>query len=308
MVLSLVLSGLSFGTALSADMPLDQKMQQSVVLFVGNASSVVHNSNKPIDASNKDIKPVIVDGRTLVPVRFISENMGARVDWDGATSTVNIIYADTKIRLKLGEKFIYVNDKANALDVPAQIVGGRTLIPLRAMSESLGKTVFWDSRGLIVLSDTAVFDANNDKASIDKIIQYFKDDTKEIIKYYVATTGDDSAAGTLAAPFKTIDKARSVVKPILAAGQKQNIEVIVRGGIYSPEKPIVLDDTDSGNNWYTVTYKNYPGEEAVITNAKTLTGWTLYKDNIYKVNVGGNFSPNCIYEGNETAMMARTPG
>lgn len=90
-----------------------------------------------------DQPPVYKDGRVLVPLRGVFEEMGAIVEWDAPTRTVSAGSGSTDIRLVVGARTAWVNGVPTTLDVPAQIVGGRTMVPLRFLSESLGATVLW---------------------------------------------------------------------------------------------------------------------------------------------------------------------
>ena len=86
-----------------------------------------------------DVPPTILNGRTLVPIRIISETLGAQVDWDSATKTVNISYYNDKIVLKIDDKNAYINDTIVELDVTAKTIKGRTMVPIRFISEALGQ-------------------------------------------------------------------------------------------------------------------------------------------------------------------------
>lgn len=88
--------------------------------------------------------PVIVDGRTLVPVRGVFEALGAEVEWIGETSQVVVTAGETTITLTLDSEEYYVNGEVKTLDVPAQLMNDRTMVPLRAISESLGCNVDWN--------------------------------------------------------------------------------------------------------------------------------------------------------------------
>ena len=80
----------------------------------------------------------------MVPLRAIFEALGASVEWDDATKTVTSVKGDTTVKLTIGNAAITVNGEDKALDVPAQIVDSRTLVPVRAIAESFGCDVAWD--------------------------------------------------------------------------------------------------------------------------------------------------------------------
>lgn len=102
-----------------------------------------------------DQPPVLANERTLVPFRAIFEKLGANVDWSGETQTVTAVKGETEITLKIGESAIYVNGEKKELDVALQIVNDRTLVPVRAISESLGCEVGWDGNTKTVIIKTA---------------------------------------------------------------------------------------------------------------------------------------------------------
>lgn len=92
-----------------------------------------------------DVPPLIENGRTLVPLRRIFESLGALVGWDNTTQTVTATKGNIQIKLQIGGQSAFKNGAAVRLDVPAKIIGGRTLVPLRFVSESLGAQVGWDN-------------------------------------------------------------------------------------------------------------------------------------------------------------------
>lgn len=90
-----------------------------------------------------DVAPTTIDSRTMVPVRKIFEALGAKVDWDEKTQTITGTNADTIVILKIDSKDAIVNNEHKTLDVPATYMDGRTLVPTRFISESLGAKVEW---------------------------------------------------------------------------------------------------------------------------------------------------------------------
>lgn len=90
-----------------------------------------------------DQPPMIKSGSTLVPLRGIFEALNTDITWDGATQTVYAKRGTTSIVLTIGNEFALVNGKKVILAQKAQIINGRTMVPLRFVSEALGSDVLW---------------------------------------------------------------------------------------------------------------------------------------------------------------------
>lgn len=103
-----------------------------------------------------DAKPFIdsKSSRTLVPLRFISEKLGANVEWDQASQTVKIDKDGKKISLKVGEKEATIGDSNYALETPAIIKEERTFVPLRFISRAFDALVRWDGKQRLVTVET----------------------------------------------------------------------------------------------------------------------------------------------------------
>ena len=91
-----------------------------------------------------DQKPIIENGRTLVPLRAIFEKIGATVEWNGDTQTVTAIKDDVSISLTIDNTTAYKNGQTITLDVPAKIINGRTLVPVRFVADCFGVDVQWN--------------------------------------------------------------------------------------------------------------------------------------------------------------------
>ena len=98
-----------------------------------------------------DEPPFIEDGRTLVPLRAIFEALEAKVDWQGETQTITAIKGELKIILQINSDKMYVGNQVKVLDVPAKLVGTRTFVPARAVSEAFGCDVDWDGNTQTVI-------------------------------------------------------------------------------------------------------------------------------------------------------------
>lgn len=91
-----------------------------------------------------DQPPIIQYGRTLVPLRAIFEALGADVEWDQATRTASAVRGNIAVSLTIDSNILNRNGEAIILDVPAQLVNDRTLVPARAIAEAFGADVDWD--------------------------------------------------------------------------------------------------------------------------------------------------------------------
>ena len=110
-----------------------------IKMTIDSLTAFVNGESKTLDAA-----PIIRNSRTMLPVRFVAENLGATVGWDDATKTVSVKSADTTIEIVIGAATAKVNGAEIALDSPAFIENSRTYLPVRVVAENLGATVSWD--------------------------------------------------------------------------------------------------------------------------------------------------------------------
>ena len=101
-----------------------------------------------------DQPPIIQDGRTLVQLRTIFEALGAEIDWNGYTQTITAIADNKTVIMQIGRSTYTVNGEEKTLDVPPQIINGRTLVPARAVAESFGADVVWNDNTQTVIITT----------------------------------------------------------------------------------------------------------------------------------------------------------
>lgn len=114
-------------------------------LSIGSPNAYQDGNMVKIDSNDESVAPVIVNDRTLVPVRFIAESFGLNADYDSAARTVTLKNSSYDISLKIDDTNYSVNGTSAALDVPAAIMNDRTMIPLRAMAEAIGKNVYYEN-------------------------------------------------------------------------------------------------------------------------------------------------------------------
>jgi len=136
-----------------------------------------------------DVDPIIVDDRTLVPMRVIFEGLGADVTWDQATSTATATKEGHVVTITNGSNIANVAGAEVELDVAATIIDGRFLVPIRFVAESFGARVNWDpfarivdiTPGRIVAKPDGDVEAKDGNAKIDgcKYSSYYNDEIGE---------------------------------------------------------------------------------------------------------------------------------
>jgi|GEM_PF-2117385 len=154
----------------------------NITLQIGNTTATVYGKQAVLDAA-----PVIIDGRTMVPIRFIAESLNCTVDWDAQNKTVTILRYKNfgvsgavsegvsennfgkRVILQIGKNAVAVDDitydtvttypkgfdllkSTNAVQIDAApvIINGRTLVPIRVIAENLNCKVDWDAQSKTV--------------------------------------------------------------------------------------------------------------------------------------------------------------
>ncbi len=101
-----------------------------------------------------DVQPEIVDDRVMVPMRTIFETFGAKVKWDSDTQTITAKKKSKTIQMTIGSSDMTKNDETYSFDVSPIIEDGRTLVPIRAISDMLGLDVEWNEKNNTVTITT----------------------------------------------------------------------------------------------------------------------------------------------------------
>lgn len=121
-----------------------------------------------------DTPPVIKNGRTLIPVRAISEGLGAEVKWNAEENKVTITKDGKEIVLQLGSNIAYINGVETQLDVPAETMNNRTIVPLRFIAESLGLKVEWNQENETIEvedEDQTIEDTTTEDSTADSQVE-----------------------------------------------------------------------------------------------------------------------------------------
>lgn len=130
-----------------------------LTMRIDDPGMTVNGSEQPIDDGGT--APVIVNGRTLVPVRAIIEAMGGEAAWDGDARTAILTYGKDEVRLTIESETAYLNGAPQTLDVLPVIINDRTMLPIRFIAESFKFEVDWDSTTRTVTIAKAVSSATD---------------------------------------------------------------------------------------------------------------------------------------------------
>ncbi len=123
------------------------KTRRTVLFTIGESTYYVNGQRRTMDTT-----PIIVEARTLLPIRFAAESLGARVSWDDKERKVTIRQNGNVVELWIGENMARVNGRGQMIDPdnpnvkPIVVAPGRTMLPLRFIAESLGYQVDWDAQ------------------------------------------------------------------------------------------------------------------------------------------------------------------
>lgn len=170
----------------------------SVPTMANDSVTVYSNGNLVAD------KGVIVDGRTLVPVRGVFEYMGYTVEWDNDTKTAQLTSSDgsTVITLTNGKDTFTINEDTITPDVPQQIIESRFMLPLRAVGEAVNAQVDWNGESktaYIISQNSDVIESTTETATEETTESNTEVTTKtEVI-------GNTTITSKMNVPFVTIE-------------------------------------------------------------------------------------------------------
>lgn len=173
---------------LSATSVFADKSDVIVSLQIDNPTMCVNGVEAEIDVGRRTM-PVVINGRTLVPIRAIIEAFGGEVGWDDASQSVLLAMEDDSIKLTINSSSAVLNGKHVTLDVAPTVINGRTMLPIRFVAEGFNLGVAWDagSQTVSIIRDTfnkneytALMNALPDYSgapytTINNNIPYFKD-------------------------------------------------------------------------------------------------------------------------------------
>lgn len=150
----------------------DYIRRASAVMAIDNPVAMLEGDAVLVDENNENVYPIIVNNKTLIPVRFLAESTGALVRWMEESSTANIMLGTKTIRITEGSKTMIVGKERVELEVPAQTINDRMYVPLRDIVEALEMQCAWLDPG-VILFGTNVLSFNLMPDVIDYLERFY---------------------------------------------------------------------------------------------------------------------------------------
>lgn len=148
----------------------EKKETELIVLKPGKNTANKDGENVLIDINDPEVAPVIENNRVMLPLRFLSESIGASVSWDEETRTANISKKGKTVSVVPGFAEYTINGKTYPMDTPAKIENGRILVPVRMISEALDKRVLWENE-MVWLSDYEYNITEETKTKVEEMLK-----------------------------------------------------------------------------------------------------------------------------------------
>jgi len=148
MLLSLILFFL-IGTSTMAAEDDYWKDNVQIILQIDNPYMYENGFAQELDPGI-GTKPLIRDGKTLLPIASIIKAFGGEVKWEGKEQKVTLVLGDKKVEMWIGKKNALVNGVSNTLDVAPQIINSKTMVPLRFASDKLGVKLIWHGASQVI--------------------------------------------------------------------------------------------------------------------------------------------------------------
>ena len=285
-----------------------------IIVFISSTTVLASNNkiNVVLDGNEIqfDTEPIMIDGRVMIPIRQVVESLGASITWENDTKTIITILFGSVIVFQIDNPYAFGYYGTIELDVPPQIINGRTLIPIRFLVENSGCNVEWDVVSNTVyiktpfknilleenveniilgnevtipaeykIIDFAVGDLNNDNLN-DLAVVIDKDDLQEM--RYICILLQNSNGEYVVKHKNT--------KLLL----KRNVNKDPFDEIKIKDGNLIINESSLGNYWNFKYAFGYVGEEFVL-NSSTVVSTIMYEDELeVKAENSRNFSDNYV--------------
>lgn len=137
--LLLLIIGIFFMGSFTSSFATSEDVNVNVLMTLDSEWAMINSEPFKLEQA-----PIVIGGRTMVPLRFITEALGLEITWEAETRSVLVEKDGSIIRLFIDSHKAELNGKIIEVEVPPTILNGRTLVPVRFVSEVLGYTVGWE--------------------------------------------------------------------------------------------------------------------------------------------------------------------
>ncbi|SFS72989.1 copper amine oxidase N-terminal domain-containing protein [Paenibacillus sp. BC26] len=275
------------------------------ILEIGGSKMIFNGKQEEIDPGYKT-SPVLMNGKTLIPMRAIIEKLGGSLSWDASQKKIDITYNSKRITLQIGSKTAVVGDSKVQLDLEALVRKDRVMIPLRFVAENLGCNVYWHGNNTITISTNALKDTYSaDRFSADDLSIYdailkkqirlgmtkdeidaiygFKPEDPFMGRYEYEGLQvfyrDGVAAGLLVSSGENLTTRFSTVRNVTFFSPKSYVQKK-----YGPSLEEV-EDVPDGERYGTYLFrKEGSGAESTLVKLEASPPFTAPKDNLYYVS------------------------
>lgn len=241
-----------------------------VSLQIDNPIMEVNGIDAEIDPG-RGTKPVVVNDRTLVPIRAIIEAFGGDVGWEQSTNSAVLTMNGDTIRLVIGSNTAYLNGKAQILDVVPAVINDRTMIPIRFVAEGFNLGVAWDGKTRTV----SVIRNSFEDAEYERLMKMVPaysgqasvtvNGNKPFFEEYEIIGGSFEFYGNLDNLGRCDVSFASVAKDVMPTEERGSISSVTPTG------------------WVSITYDNVEGK--YLYNRCHLIGYQLTGENANKRNL-----------------------
>jgi len=143
----------SGGSSVEETMTAEERKSDVVCMKIDKSTAIAYGKKRQIDEKNRQVVPYLSGDRTMVPLRFVSETLGADILWEEGWDGCVVKKGDKEIKLTFGSAVFLVNGEEVTFDAPIEMLHDRTMVPVRFFSEQLGCDVYWEPiNSLVVIS------------------------------------------------------------------------------------------------------------------------------------------------------------
>ena len=163
------------------DVDNDNIINNIVGMYINSPYGFRDGQKVKIDSENEKVVPKIENGRTMVPLRFIAEAIGADVVWENASGTAKVTCGSTTAEFSTGNYFYKKNGRSYRTDAAPMVYMNRIFVPVRVFAETFGKKAGWNN-GLVTISNYSGIEIDGDitKKLVNKLAYRLYLDGKEV--------------------------------------------------------------------------------------------------------------------------------